>query len=85
MTKKECESALLKEGLTIYQRGKNFVITDGKRKYRLKTLGLEENFYTMMRRAEEIEQHKKELASIVAMQKSRQQQDSRYPPQIRMM
>lgn len=74
----EMEATLHKEGLTLYQRGKNWTVTDGKMKCRLKTLGLVENFYTMLRRAEEIEQRRKELTTIVNRQKSTHRHDSQF-------
>lgn len=71
LTEEEYQTVLASEGFTLYPRGQNVVVTDGKSKYRLKSLGLEEEYRTMVARCAEITVNQEGLARRIAEQKRR--------------
>jgi hypothetical protein len=70
LTQEEFAEVLKKEGLSLYQRGKNIVVTDGLVKHRLKTLGLEAKYRTMMQRALTLEELKHDMSVLREAQRS---------------
>lgn len=67
---------LKNHNLELYQRGKNYGVIDTqtKRKYRLKTLGLQESFLSSPERWHTLQKRTQEIDQIKALKKSRQRQ-----------